>query len=522
MTAPQPPPPPPPELDELTREMLHVMRRVPLLEDLSEDLLVRIASESDLKKVRAGETVCREGECGSVFWVILAGLVKILKKDETGKSVKIVSLGEGSFFGEMGPMSAQPRTATCVAEVDGYLLEVPEETFFFFRDKVPSFKKQIDEAYRARALITHLTIAPLFKGISRATLQTVVDVSTLATVAKDRVVVAEGQASEAFYLVRHGYLRVTRRRGDREEIVAYLRDNTYFGEQALLGGGAEVTTVATMAECELVVISRDVFDIVSAKHPELDARRKLLGEKQQERLCAMTAVGDSGKMEVMIRRGLVQAREALVIDTKKCTKCEMCVQSCSAVHGGHPLIQLTGMRIGDLLLPASCYNCKTPDCMLACRFGCITRDRQGLIFINEDTCTGCTLCSRKCPYGTIFMVDREEEGDEDQGFFKRVLGALRRRKEPVELAAPPEMPAKAVAGQGGPPPAERPSGAPAVAAATAKAPKNQPDQPKGAKKAKRLAVKCDLCMGHGFTACVYNCPTGAIERVSPERLMEIM
>jgi Fe-S-cluster-containing hydrogenase component 2 len=275
-----------------------------------------------------------------------------------------------------------------------------------------------------------------------------------------------------------------------------------------------------MSEVELVVITRESFEAIAGRFPELAERRRVLAEEQVERLKEMTAVPESGKMEVLIRRGLVQTREALVIHTEKCTRCEMCVESCSAVHGGHPLIQLTGMRIGDLLLPASCYNCKTPECMLACRFGCITRDRSGQIYINEDTCTGCTLCSRKCPYGTIFMVDREEE-EEERGFFARIFGAFTRKKEPKDdagsfVAAPGAAPKP---GQGGPPAALPPKGKAAPAEKTEKA-----DEPaaKSAKKAKRLAVKCDLCMGHGFTACVYNCPTGAIERVSPEKLYEIL
>lgn len=473
------------KVSELLREMLSVMRGVPLFKDFSEDQLVRIGTESELRRMRTNETICREGEYGSVFWVILGGLVKVLKRGEDGKPIYIASLGQGNFFGEMGPMSAQPRSATCVAETDGFLLEVPEETFFFFRDKVPSFKKIIDDAYHARALITHLTIAPIFKGISRDALQAVVDAAKLVTVAKDAPITTEGQPSEAFYLVRHGYARVTRKKEDRDEIVAYLRDNTYFGEQALLGGGNEVASVTAMSELELVVIPRDAFEAVAARFPELAERRRILAAEQVERLKEIAAVPESGKMEVLIRRGLVQTREALVIHTEKCTKCELCVQSCSAVHGGHPLIQLTGMRMEDLLLPASCYNCKTPECMLACRFGCITRDRSGQIYINEDTCTGCTLCSRKCPYGTIFMVDREEEVAE-KGLFARIFGLFAKGETPPAPPAPEEAPARSQ------------------------------------KKAKRLAVKCDLCMGHGFTACVYNCPTGAIERVNPEKLYEML
>ena len=34
------------------------------------------------------------------------------------------------------------------------------------------------------------------------------------------------------------------------------------------------------------------------------------------------------------------------------------------------------------------------------------------------------------------------------------------------------------------------------------------------------AVKCDLCAGLPFEACIYNCPCTAIRRVNPERLFE--
>ena len=40
------------------------------------------------------------------------------------------------------------------------------------------------------------------------------------------------------------------------------------------------------------------------------------------------------------------------------------------------------------------------------------------------------------------------------------------------------------------------------------------------RKVKAKAIKCDLCAGLPFEACVYNCPCGAINRVNPEALFE--
>ena len=41
------------------------------------------------------------------------------------------------------------------------------------------------------------------------------------------------------------------------------------------------------------------------------------------------------------------------------------------------------------------------------------------------------------------------------------------------------------------------------------------------KKSKNTAIKCDLCAGLPFEACVYNCPCGAISRQNPEALKAI-
>ena len=40
-------------------------------------------------------------------------------------------------------------------------------------------------------------------------------------------------------------------------------------------------------------------------------------------------------------------------------------------------------------------------------------------------------------------------------------------------------------------------------------------KPAKPKKPDKKAIKCDLCAGLPFEACVYNCPCGAISRVDP-------
>ncbi len=68
-----------------------------------------------------GEVICREGEAGEDFFVVLAGDVEV-SADDFGRAKPIAWLSRGDFFGEMAVLACQPRSATCVARGEVGLL----------------------------------------------------------------------------------------------------------------------------------------------------------------------------------------------------------------------------------------------------------------------------------------------------------------------------------------------------------------------------------------------------------------
>jgi CRP-like cAMP-binding protein len=58
----------------------------------------------------AGQVLCRQGESGEEFFVIVSGTAEV-KRD--GRSLR--QLGPGDFFGEIALIDHGPRTATVVA-----------------------------------------------------------------------------------------------------------------------------------------------------------------------------------------------------------------------------------------------------------------------------------------------------------------------------------------------------------------------------------------------------------------------
>jgi CRP-like cAMP-binding protein len=59
-----------------------------------------------------GHVIARQGDIGTGFFVIISGMVRVVRDGET-----VARLGPGEFFGELSVLDRQPRNATVSAEV---------------------------------------------------------------------------------------------------------------------------------------------------------------------------------------------------------------------------------------------------------------------------------------------------------------------------------------------------------------------------------------------------------------------
>lgn len=58
-----------------------------------------------------------------------------------------------------------------------------------------------------------------------------------------------------------------------------------------------------------------------------------------------------------------------------------------------------GMPISDFVYMA-CFHCENPWCVDACPTGAMQRrDKDGIVFVEDDLCVGCKACMTACPWG---------------------------------------------------------------------------------------------------------------------------
>jgi CRP/FNR family cyclic AMP-dependent transcriptional regulator len=73
--------------------------------------------------------IVREGEPGGDAFVIESGTVEVRRGLDPGREVALATLGPGEWFGEMGLLLEEPRTATVVAAGDVRARRISRETF---------------------------------------------------------------------------------------------------------------------------------------------------------------------------------------------------------------------------------------------------------------------------------------------------------------------------------------------------------------------------------------------------------
>jgi CRP-like cAMP-binding protein len=87
------------------------LRRASLFEGLSRKQLVQLARVSEDLEVPAGKVLCKEGEVGQEFFVIIDGEVEVT---QNGK--RLATRAAGEFFGEIALLEQAPRLATVTAQ----------------------------------------------------------------------------------------------------------------------------------------------------------------------------------------------------------------------------------------------------------------------------------------------------------------------------------------------------------------------------------------------------------------------
>ncbi|HUK05154.1 MAG TPA: Crp/Fnr family transcriptional regulator [Burkholderiales bacterium] len=106
-----------------------VLKSLPMFAGLSQDELRALAAMVTRRSAPRGSTIMREGDAIDALYIVIAGRLKVMMGEADGKETILSIVGPGEFFGEMGLIDDNPRSASVVAIEPCELLAVAKGAF---------------------------------------------------------------------------------------------------------------------------------------------------------------------------------------------------------------------------------------------------------------------------------------------------------------------------------------------------------------------------------------------------------
>lgn len=95
-------------------ERIEMLRRVPIFDELADEVLARLAPRLEQRSLAAGEILFRLGEPGDTLYIIDHGRVEVFL-EITGNRLTLNEMGPGQAVGEMSVIDGKPRSANVIA-----------------------------------------------------------------------------------------------------------------------------------------------------------------------------------------------------------------------------------------------------------------------------------------------------------------------------------------------------------------------------------------------------------------------
>jgi CRP/FNR family transcriptional regulator, cyclic AMP receptor protein len=107
-----------------------VLGGLPLFAGISQRRLRKLATLAKVEEFSPGEIVIKQGDLADAFYVVLAGRAKVMRKN--GRALR-----PGDYFGEMGLIDGQPRSATIAAADQLQTMRLPRRPFLKLLEDEP-------------------------------------------------------------------------------------------------------------------------------------------------------------------------------------------------------------------------------------------------------------------------------------------------------------------------------------------------------------------------------------------------
>ncbi|CAD8056601.1 unnamed protein product [Paramecium sonneborni] len=192
------------EIEILKKATKHIVYFQKLLDkDQGVLLWERCLRKMSYTSLNKGETLFREGDVGTTFYIILQGRVSIHKRLFVGdcyQEKELIQMSDGQAFGELALENNEPRSASITAVAPTHLAVLDAEDYMVIKKTVINQQRQMYFEEFAKLSI--------FKDWKFMSVKSLFDVMKLNKFGLNHTVYKEGDPSNDVYFIQTGEFKV--------------------------------------------------------------------------------------------------------------------------------------------------------------------------------------------------------------------------------------------------------------------------------------------------------------------------
>ena len=271
-------------LSALPEDVRALVEALPILRYLPPDARGQVLERFVPESFSFGASIVREGDPADALYVLTSGRARAVKNAARDGAAPApgappeLSLGvlkPGEMFGEIGLLEASAtRTVTVRASGDVTVLRLDRAVFDALLATRPELRQYFELQAVHRRLGNFFKEFTAFAKLPAPALQELLAALERVPVTPGQIVIREGDAPGAMYIVEEGRLRVfTSDEGSGgRRYLAYLRKGDFFGELSVFKGAPRAASVEAVSEGMLLGLTQETLGRLIERYPEFRAR----------------------------------------------------------------------------------------------------------------------------------------------------------------------------------------------------------------------------------------------------------
>jgi CRP-like cAMP-binding protein len=254
---------------------------------VGEDIAYKTCECMTYELYNTNNYVCRIGDPGEKFYVILKGTVRVLVSSPQNEDslVEVNQLADGKSFGEYALLHNQPRIASIQAVVPAHLAVLNKENYLGILGRIES--KRTDEIVRFLRRFT------VFKKWGKHPIIKISYFFTERTLPRKTVLFKENEQANEIILIKQGELELSKAvKSEKESKMMYFRSRSppHSANVAILGPGETVGEEILTSSTHLYTCKVYSFNATILIMSREDFYRRVRNEESQNALLSETAM----------------------------------------------------------------------------------------------------------------------------------------------------------------------------------------------------------------------------------------